>query len=145
MQGVLERALARLAANGRVAVAGAGRTDAGVHALGQVASFELPRELRPDDLARALNGLLPEDVRVLDAARAPEGFHARKSARSKLYRYVLDTGGIQRAPAAAYAAHTPWSLDRARGRAAPRAFTSGATTSRRSRRREDRRGRPSAR
>jgi len=77
-----------------VVVAGAGRTDAGVHALGQVASFDLPRDLEPAVLRSALNGLLPADVRVLDAARAPAGFHARKSAVSKLYRYVLDCGGV---------------------------------------------------
>jgi tRNA pseudouridine38-40 synthase len=111
VQGELERALSRLAANGRVAVAGAGRTDAGVHALGQVASFELPRELPPDELARALNGLLGEDVRVVDAARAPEGFHARKSASSKLYRYLLDCGGVPLPQRRRTVAHTPWALD----------------------------------
>jgi tRNA pseudouridine38-40 synthase len=93
-QGLLEEALARLAGGARVAVAGAGRTDAGVHALGQVASFALPRDLEPEALRRALNGLLPADVRVLDVARAPSGFHARRSAVSKLYRYVLDCGTV---------------------------------------------------
>ena len=86
VQGELEAALSRLADGARVAVAGAGRTDTGVHALGQVASFELPRSLPPDDLARALNGLLPADVRVLAAAIAPPGLHARRSATGKLYR-----------------------------------------------------------
>ena len=94
VQGVLEEALARLAGGDRVVVAGAGRTDAGVHALGQVASFDLPRDFEPAALRSALNGLLPADVRVLDAARAPAGFHARKSAVSKLYQYVLDCGGV---------------------------------------------------
>jgi tRNA pseudouridine38-40 synthase len=111
VQGELEKALARLAANRRVAVVGAGRTDAGVHALGQVASFELPRDLPPDELARALNGLLAEDVRVVDAERAPEGFHARKSARSKLYRYHLDAGGIPLPQRRRTVAHVPWALD----------------------------------
>jgi tRNA pseudouridine38-40 synthase len=94
VQGVLEDALARLAGGRRVVVAGAGRTDAGVHALGQVASFDLPRELAPAELQGALNGLLPADVRVVSAALAPPGFHARKSAVSKQYRYVLDCGGV---------------------------------------------------
>jgi tRNA pseudouridine38-40 synthase len=94
VQGELERALAHLAEGSRVPVAGAGRTDAGVHALGQVASFDLPREIGAAELQRALNGLLPADVRVLEAAPAPVGFHARKSAVSKLYRYVLDCGGV---------------------------------------------------
>jgi tRNA pseudouridine38-40 synthase len=95
VQAQLESALARLAGGRPVAVAGAGRTDAGVHALGQVASFELPHTLDPAALQRALNGLLPADVRVLAAASAPAGFHARRSACSKLYRYDLDCGGVR--------------------------------------------------
>ena len=63
VQGALEAALSRLAGGARVAVAGAGRTDAGAHALGQVASFALPRAMDAGDLARALNGLLPEEDR----------------------------------------------------------------------------------
>lgn len=115
VQGVVEAALARLG-GGRVPVSGAGRTDAGVHALGQVASFDLPREMAPADLQRALNALLPEDVRVLAAARAPEGFHARKSARSKLYRYELDTGPVQLPTRRRLAGHVPWRLDEERVR-----------------------------
>ena len=111
VQGVLEEALGRLAGGARVAVAGAGRTDAGVHALGQVASFELPREIGADELQRALNGLLPEDVRVLEAAPAPAGFHARKSAVSKVYRYELDCGGVQLPHRRRVAGHVPSPLD----------------------------------
>jgi tRNA pseudouridine38-40 synthase len=59
-----------------------------------VASFTLPRELDPAALQKALNGLLPPDVRVVAASLAAEGFHARRSAVSKLYRYVLDCGGV---------------------------------------------------
>jgi tRNA pseudouridine38-40 synthase len=118
VQGVVEEALARLSGGTRVAVAGSGRTDAGVHALGQVAAFELSRELEPGALQRALNGLLPADVRVLDAARAPAGFHPRKSAVSKLYRYVLDCGGVQPPQRARYAAHCPEPLDETAVRAA---------------------------
>ena len=81
VQGVLEAALGRLVEGERVAVVAAGRTDAGVHALGQVVSFELPRDFAPDVLARALNGLLPADVRVLDTARAPIDFDARRWRR----------------------------------------------------------------
>jgi tRNA pseudouridine38-40 synthase len=111
VQGVLEDALAPLAGGARVAVAGAGRTDAGVHAIGQVASFDLPRALEPEALLRALNARLPEDVRVLAAARAPEGFHARKSALSKLYRYVLDTAGVQPPTRRRHAAAVSFPLD----------------------------------
>ncbi len=111
VQGVLEAALGRLAGAERVVIAGAGRTDAGVHALGQVASFDLAREMEPGALGRALNGLLPQDVRVLEAARAPRGFHARKSALAKLYRYVLDTGPLRLPTRRRQAGHVPWMLD----------------------------------
>jgi tRNA pseudouridine38-40 synthase len=117
VQGAVEEALARLAGGARVVVAGAGRTDAGVHALGQVAAFELARELEPEALRRALNGLLPRDVRVLDAARAASGFHPRKSAVSKLYRYTLDCGGVQPPQRARFAGHVPRTLDEAAARA----------------------------
>jgi tRNA pseudouridine38-40 synthase len=105
VQGVLEGALGRLGEGERVAVVAAGRTDAGVHALGQVVSFELPREFAPDVLTRALNGLLPADVRVLDTARAPKDFDARRGAVSKLYRYVMDTGEVQVPSRRLYVAH----------------------------------------
>ncbi len=111
VQGALEDALARLAGGARVRVAGAGRTDAGVHALGQVAAFELPRVLEPQTLQRALNGLLPKDVRVVDAGPARSGFHPRKSAISKLYRYTLDCGGVQPPQRARHAGHVPRRLD----------------------------------
>jgi tRNA pseudouridine38-40 synthase len=122
VQGVLEQALAHLAEGRRVAVAGAGRTDAGVHALGQVASFDLPREIDAADLQRALNGLLPEDVRVLEAATAPEGFHARESAVSKLYRYVLDCGGVLLPQRRRIVGWVPHLLDEAAVRAAAALF-----------------------
>jgi tRNA pseudouridine38-40 synthase len=114
VQGVVEEALERLAGGaGRVAVDGAGRTDAGVHAEGQVATFDLTRSMEAEELRRALNGLLPEDVRVLASATAPPGFHARKSAVSKLYRYVMDTGPVQLPQRRRYAGHVPWILDAA--------------------------------
>jgi tRNA pseudouridine38-40 synthase len=111
VQGVLEEALLRLSGGAPVAVAGAGRTDAGVHALGQVAAFDLPRDLPAGDLQRALNGLLPADVRVLDAAPAPPGFHPRKSALSKLYRYELDCGGVPLPQRRRFAGSVPWPLE----------------------------------
>jgi tRNA pseudouridine38-40 synthase len=113
VQGELEQALGRLAGGGRVVVSAAGRTDAGVHALGQVAAFELPRALDPGVLQRALNGLLPEDVRVTEAALAPAGFHPRRSATSKLYRYALDCGGVQPPQRRRYAGYCPDALDEA--------------------------------
>jgi tRNA pseudouridine38-40 synthase len=111
VQGAVEEALARLSGGQRVVVAGAGRTDAGVHALGQVASFELPREMGAAELQRALNGLLPDDVRTLEARPVSPGFHARKSAVSKLYRYELDCGGVQVPQRRRHAAWLPRRLD----------------------------------
>jgi len=113
VQGALEQALSRLAGGTRLAVLAAGRTDAGVHALGQVATFELPRELPADELQRALNGMLPEDVRVLEAAVAAPGFHPRRDAVSKVYRYELDCGGVQLPQRRRTAAFVPSRLDEA--------------------------------
>jgi len=111
VQGELEAALGRLAKGGRVAVHAAGRTDAGVHAVGQVACFDLPRTMDPVQLARALNAMLPADLRVLEAAESPAAFHARKSASSKLYRYVLDSGSVQLPTRRLFAGHIAFSLD----------------------------------
>jgi tRNA pseudouridine38-40 synthase len=88
VQQVLEEALAPIE-GGDVTVAGAGRTDSGVHALGQVASFSLTNRIDPAELLQALNAVLPEDVRVLNVERAAQGFNARFSARSKVYRYRI--------------------------------------------------------
>jgi tRNA pseudouridine38-40 synthase len=111
VQGTVEEALSRLSGGGRVAVAGAGRTDTGVHALGQVASFALEAAWDPGDLLRALNALLPADVRVLDATECADDFHARRQAKGKLYRYVLDTGRVQIPTRRRWAGHVPWTLE----------------------------------
>lgn len=90
VQGTVEAALHRLV--GRpVRVHGAGRTDAGVHALGQVAHCDVPEDRGHLPWQRALNALLPEDIAVLDASTVPETFHARRSATAKEYAYTLWT------------------------------------------------------
>jgi tRNA pseudouridine38-40 synthase len=73
---------------------GASRTDAGVHAIGQVASVEGLEPLAPEAVVAALNARLPRDIRVLAARSVPDGFDARRSARSKRYAYLLTTEGI---------------------------------------------------
>ena len=93
IQGLLEEALAKFE-GAPVTVHGAGRTDAGVHAHGQVASAHVTFTHAPATLGRALNAILPDDIRVLDVAEAPPDFHARFSARSKTYRYQLRTGEV---------------------------------------------------
>jgi tRNA pseudouridine38-40 synthase len=75
-------------------LAAAGRTDAGVHALGQIASLRVDLDLSCDAIWRALNVRLPGDIRVLDAADVEPGFHARFDARGKSYRYRLATGPV---------------------------------------------------
>jgi len=88
VQGLIEEALADLDGCD-VTVHGAGRTDAGVHAMGQVASFALERDITPDVVLRALNSKLPDEVRILSADAVPASFHARFNATSKTYRYRI--------------------------------------------------------
>lgn len=88
VQGELERAIEALT-QAPAGVVGAGRTDAGVHALGQVAHFHTESRLPVERIAGGLNALLPRDVSVRAAADAPIGFHARRDARFRVYRYLI--------------------------------------------------------
>ena len=92
VQGELETALARLCGGTRQPVQGAGRTDAGVHAAGQVIAFTYPGSLSVEALTEALNGTLPPDVAVRDLRRAPAGFNPRYAARYRDYRYSIWNG-----------------------------------------------------
>ncbi len=93
-------------------VVGASRTDAGVHALRQVASLSTTASIDARALRRALNAVLPTAIRVLDSREAPAGFDARRSARGKRYAYLID-GGVCADPfLRRYAWHLPWDLDR---------------------------------
>jgi tRNA pseudouridine38-40 synthase len=111
IQGLLEDALARLE-GGPVTVHGAGRTDAGVHALGQVASAQLTSAHPVDVVARALNACLPPEIRVTNVEQAADDFHARFSARTKTYRYVIRNAAIVSPFERAYVWHVPDVLDR---------------------------------
>jgi tRNA pseudouridine38-40 synthase len=86
IQGMLETAVERISQQ-RVSVLGAGRTDTGVHASGQVVHFQVESRLRPNDWQRALNAVLPADIAVRRIAQVTDAFHARYSARSRSYRY----------------------------------------------------------
>ncbi len=110
VQALLEQALERIEER-EVAVTGAGRTDAGVHALGQTASVRLRCALDDRTLVRALNTMLPGDIRVLDAEPADPDFHARYAARSKTYRYRILSGGVSSPFERRYAWHIPQALD----------------------------------
>jgi tRNA pseudouridine38-40 synthase len=92
VQGELEAALARLSGGIRQPVMGAGRTDAGVHATGQVIAFTYPGTLSAAALMEALNGMLPPDVAISGLRRAPAGFNPRYAARYREYRYTIWNG-----------------------------------------------------
>jgi tRNA pseudouridine38-40 synthase len=97
-----------------------GRTDAGVHALGQVVHFLTPSRHPAETIQRALNALLPRDVRVLGAREMPQAFHATLDARSKRYRYLIDNQSIASPFQLRYGWHVPRPLDvAAMRRAAP--------------------------
>jgi tRNA pseudouridine38-40 synthase len=110
IQGLLEDALARFE-GAPVTVHGAGRTDAGVHARGQVASVEVATPHQTLSIQRGLNASLPPDVRILSVEDAPPGFHARFSARSKTYRYVLNNVPVASPFDRAFAWHVSDRLD----------------------------------
>ncbi|HKN02133.1 MAG TPA: tRNA pseudouridine(38-40) synthase TruA [Candidatus Binataceae bacterium] len=121
IQGRVEAALAQIF-GALVRVHGSGRTDAGVHAHGQVAAALLPREFDPDDLRRALNALLPADIVVLAAERAPDNFDPRRDARSRVYEYRV----LNRQSRSAFEHRYAWlvrdTIDLEAMRSAARAF-----------------------
>jgi tRNA pseudouridine38-40 synthase len=110
IQGLIEKALAPIE-GAAVSVHGAGRTDAGVHALGQVASFTLTAAIDPSRLARALNAVLPPEVRVLNAEEMPGDFHARFSAKRKIYEYRIISAPVASPFVRRYVWHVTPALD----------------------------------
>src|SRR5580765_5072258 len=110
IQGTLASAIGRVTGE-KVLPQGSGRTDAGVHALGQVASFVTQSPIPAENLVVALNDILPAAIRVLEASEAPAEFHARKSARAKTYRYRMYRGAICPPFLARYVWHYPYPLD----------------------------------
>jgi len=117
VQEALEAAIAKITGEKSRAVA-SGRTDAGVHALGQIVSLSTDTSMEPDVLCRALNANTPFDMVVLDVCEAPEGFHAIRDATRKRYRYVIQDGPLPDVFARAYAWHLPQRLDEKAMRAA---------------------------
>jgi tRNA pseudouridine38-40 synthase len=86
IQARVEAVLARIFLQ-KIRVYGSGRTDAGVHALGQVAAFDLPRPFAPADLKRALNSMLPPDIAIVEACAASDEFDPRRDAKVRVYEY----------------------------------------------------------
>jgi tRNA pseudouridine38-40 synthase len=122
VQEVVEEALSDLLAE-RIRVHGASRTDAGVHARGQVAHLEIDREFPEDAFLHGTNQRLPDDVRVMSVRRVPEDFHARKSALSKEYRYRLMQVSILSPLDAPFAVQVKQALEMNRLRAATACLT----------------------
>jgi len=110
IQGLLEDALSTID-HRRVTVHGAGRTDAGVHATGQVASARMASAHDERTLMQALNANLPPAVRVYDVAVMPDGFHARFSATGKIYEYRIWNGAAVPPTLRLYTWHVPQPLD----------------------------------
>jgi tRNA pseudouridine38-40 synthase len=110
IQGTLASAIGRVTGE-KVLPQGSGRTDAGVHALGQVATCALESPIPAENLLKALNDVLPASIRVLELNEAAIEFHARKSARAKSYRYRVYRSAICPPFLARYVWHHPYPLD----------------------------------
>lgn len=121
IQGELQAALDRITGESPLPQ-GSGRTDAGVHALAQVASFALRAPIPPENLQRALNRTLPASIRVLDARTARSAFHARHSAVAKTYEYRIFRREICSPFLARYVYGCPWDLDFEKLQTAARLF-----------------------
>ncbi len=110
VQQVIEEGLARLLGR-RVPLTGASRTDAGVHAMGQVAHFDTEARIPAHKVSFALNTMLPDDIRVVESFEAPPDFHARFSAAGKVYAYTVVNAPHASAMLGRYSAHCPAALD----------------------------------
>ncbi len=110
IQGVLEGIIGEMEGK-PVHVAGSGRTDAGVHALAQVAAFTIENPIPPENLQRAVNRLLPPAIRILDAAETHADFHPRFDAVAKTYRYTLFRAPVCPPFQWRYIHHHPYPLD----------------------------------
>lgn len=110
VQGALASAIGRLTGE-NVLPQGSGRTDAGVHALAQVATFTTASSIPVENWPKALNDILPPAIRVLEVTEAEPDFHARKSARAKTYRYHMHRGAVCPPFLARYVWHYPYPLD----------------------------------
>jgi tRNA pseudouridine38-40 synthase len=121
IQGTLERIVSEIEGK-PVQVAGSGRTDAGVHALAQVAAFSLKNPIPPENLRRAMNRLLPPAIRILEVAEAAPDFHPRFQARAKTYEYRISRADTCSPFDWPYVHHYPYQLDEQRMCALARVF-----------------------
>lgn len=111
VQEELEKTLERLNSGQPVKVHGAGRTDSGVHAYGQVIHFDLPQARDEEKLRFGLDTQSPEDIDVVSIQQVPDDFHARYNPHSKTYEFLVDTGRPKNPMMRAYATHFPYTVD----------------------------------
>jgi tRNA pseudouridine38-40 synthase len=121
IQGILEQIVGDMEGK-PVHVAGSGRTDAGVHALEQVAAFSIENPIPPVNLKRAINRLLPQAIRILDVRETHEGFHPRFDAISKTYEYRIARAEVCNPFEWPYVHHHPYLLNEERMAAMARVF-----------------------
>ncbi len=110
IQGTLASAIGRITGE-NVLPQGSGRTDAGVHALAQVATFATSSPIPAENFVKAINDVLPPSIRILEVVEVPADFHARKSAKAKTYRYRIYRGTICSPFFSRYVWHFPYPLD----------------------------------
>ena len=110
IQGKLEVLLSKMTGED-IELHGSGRTDAGVHAMAQVANFKTNTDMVCSDICSYVNKYLPEDIRVTDTREADMRFHARLNAKKKHYRYLIDTGRVKNVFTRDYAYHISEELD----------------------------------
>lgn len=118
----LRRAIERILDH-PVKMYGAGRTDAGVHAFGQVVNFTTEKQIRLTNIRSGLNSLLPPDIRIKDASERESDFHSRYSARSKTYIYSIHNAPCHSPFSVRYSWHVPYALDSASMNGAIKALT----------------------
>jgi len=111
VQETLEQAIQHLTGEERVRVNASGRTDTGVHAVGQVVNFRTASHHAPEVILRAINARLPSDIVIREACEAPESFDANRNAKRKLYRYIMDDGAVPDPFQRRYAYHCRYPLD----------------------------------
>lgn len=110
IQDAIEQALEKLFGR-TVSLTGSSRTDAGVHALGQAAHFDIDSPVPTENIARALNNLVPEDIAIIDAVEESSDFDAISSTHSKWYRYTINSAPVRPVRQIRYCWHRPGSLD----------------------------------
>ncbi|MBO5348019.1 MAG: tRNA pseudouridine(38-40) synthase TruA [Lachnospiraceae bacterium] len=112
IQGKLEALLSKMC-DAPIEIQGAGRTDAGVHALGQAASFHMDTDKTPEEIMAYMNAYLPEDISVISCEEKPERFHARLNAKGKVYRYCIWNSANKPVFRRKYVHQVPGELDMA--------------------------------